>query len=656
VTWLFFNPLGIAALWWVAGGVAVYLYLLHRPPRIHLVSTLRLWMRVQPEQRLRRYGIREPWALLAQLLFLLLVIAALANPHWGTLLSNGRNVVVVMDGSIWSRARPAGGVPWINGVREQAARIVASLPANDRILLLRADGDALPVVPFTKDRARLNRAIASLQPSSEVADLPRALEIGTAALAGSNRALLVYIGPGMIDEQQEPLLDRFRESLEPPDGTGNRPQFVVRLVGGNEPVEHAGITRLAVRRDDTQPDRWHLLAEVKNYGPMATTVSLGVTIDGQPLAQETLAVAPGETSTTRNDFAWTRGGLLEARLSPSDKLETDEHAIAYLPAFEPTRVAVFSPSVAFANEMRAIFSTNPFVSVEIVKQGEKPSAPFDLGIYSGSTTPAQLDANSVWFITGPSGPSAHAAVRLADWNAQHPVTRWVRTRDVSVRNPGTISSQPGDTVLASVEAPPRAPLIVAREQNGYRAVIVGFDPRESNLPMQPAFPLLIAGAVEWITHPVEDVSDSFSTGEIDLPGPAARVLSPSGRVISFARNGSEVHFLAAETGLFHVLSPEGERSVAVNAPELPSLRMRPNSMETARIAPESSSKAGADLWIWLIPIAMVLAWAEWFLYYYKPPSRALFSSEEGLSLGSGGLGNIGLDARTERPRAKVGVE
>ena len=55
-------------------------------------------------------------------------------------------------------------------------------------------------------------------------------------------------------------------------------------------------------------------------------------------------------------------------------------------------------------------------------------------------------------------------VRVAGWNPQHPVTRWVRTQDISVRNPAALKVQPGDTVLASAEGDPPAPLILAREQ------------------------------------------------------------------------------------------------------------------------------------------------------------------------------------------------
>jgi len=35
---------------------------------------------------------------------------------------------------------------------------------------------------------------------------------------------------------------------------------------------------------------------------------------------------------------------------------------------------------------------------------------------------------------------------------------------------------------------------------------------------------------------VDESADSLSTGELDLPGPAARIIAPSGKEVSFARN------------------------------------------------------------------------------------------------------------------------
>ena len=213
MNWLALGPAQVAAIWASLSAVAVWLYLHHRRPHHKIVSTLRFWASVQAVSQPRRRKLREPWALLAQVLFLLFVILALANPRWGGQFE-ARSVVIVFDASIWSQARLAAGTPWIDRERAQAIRLVDSLPSSDRVLLLRAEADALPVVPFTTDHGAVRRAIQEMQSSSAAADIPRALEMGRAALSGTGRGVLAYVGPGMIDDEQARGLEKFRADLE----------------------------------------------------------------------------------------------------------------------------------------------------------------------------------------------------------------------------------------------------------------------------------------------------------------------------------------------------------------------------------------------------------------------------------------------------------
>ena len=137
---------------------------------------------------------------------MLFLILALANPRWGTAYE-GRSVAMVLDTSIWSQAHPAGEPAWIDRERAEADASPRFAAAGDRVLLLRAEPDAPPILPFTTDRAALRRAILNAQPSSVAADVPRALDVGRAAIGGTRRGLLVYVGPGMLDEQQARALD-----------------------------------------------------------------------------------------------------------------------------------------------------------------------------------------------------------------------------------------------------------------------------------------------------------------------------------------------------------------------------------------------------------------------------------------------------------------
>jgi len=146
MNWLALSPAEVAAVWSALAALALWLYLHHRRPQHRRVSTLRFWASVQPVAQPRRRWLREPWALLAQVLFLLFLILALANPRWG-LTSEGRSVVIVLDTSIWSQVRPAGASAWIDTERQEAQRVLDTLPSDDRVLLLPAEADAPPILP-----------------------------------------------------------------------------------------------------------------------------------------------------------------------------------------------------------------------------------------------------------------------------------------------------------------------------------------------------------------------------------------------------------------------------------------------------------------------------------------------------------------------------
>ena len=264
--------------------------------------------------------------------------------------------------------------------------------------------------------------------------------------------------------------------------------------------------------------------------------------------------------------------MLQAEITPSDALQADDRAIVNLPTFRTVRVAVICPrhfSVRSGLAQRA-FEQSVCSRANCASGTEPPTFPRTSRFIKALTCPRSPEFNSIWFLSG-APVAGSRPVRVSGWNLQHPVTRWVRTHDVSVRNPAALKVEPGDTVLAYTEGDPPAPLILAREQNGRRILIVGFNPHDSNFPLESAFPLLMAGSVEWMTHSVDEVADSFSTGEIDLPGPASKIIAPSGKEVPFARKGAE-----------HSFSRSGNRNVQDR------LARRRN-----RYCRESSGSAGA---------------------------------------------------------------
>ncbi|MCX6618080.1 MAG: VWA domain-containing protein [Acidobacteria bacterium] len=620
MNWLAISPLEAALIWSALAAAAVWLYLRHPRPRPKRVSTLRFWRSIEGSSRPRRKRrIGEPWALLAQVLFLLLIVLALADLRPAGQDFEGRYVALLLDSSAWSQSRPAGQAPWIERIRGEADDFVDRLAFGDHVLIVSADADASPLVSFTADRAAMHKAIAAFRASDTAADLPRALELARAAVAGKRRSAIVYIGPGLLDEPQARRIEQFRRDLQqaPP---AFRPQLLVRRVG-DWPVENRGITRLALRRDTARPDRWRLLAQVHNYGRRAADTTLTISIDGRVLERQTLRLAAGQGQPAHSEFTWADGGLLEAEISPPDALAADNRALAHLPVFRPVHAAVFTRDPKI---LKPVFATNPYVVTEFLPPGGRPAAVPQVAIYDAVPPPPDPDTDSIVFLPagavadkrrGAAGAAKRAGrgqpaaeMRLTAWNPRHPVTRWLRTRDVSVTAAAPLAIGARDVVLAWSDS---VPLLVARQQNGHKQVLAAFDLRQSNLPFQPAFPLLMAAAIEWMTGAVEEMADAGTTGEVRVAGPASRVFAPSGAEISFARAGDQLQLLAFQAGLYRIAGPEGEFKLAVNLPPLPAQRWLATSDESSELQAAPPISPARRLWPLFVLLALVPLWAEW---------------------------------------------
>ena len=249
-----------------------------------------------------------------------------------------------------------------------------------------------------------------MQSSSAAADIPRALEMGRAALSGTGRGVLAYVGPGMIDDEQARGLEKFRADLETPQENGNQPQFLMRLVDMDGASQNRGITRLSLRRDVERPDRWHLLTQIKNYSAERAAVSLKFSVDGQPLGQRQVSLGSGELASKEDDFIWGKGGLLTAEIEPSDALDSDNSAVVSLPTFRTIHAALFmNNSSRFASSLLSVLSMNPYVQTQIIPSGTTPGAAPDVAIYQGANLPAAPSYNSIFFVGGPGSSSSSRA-------------------------------------------------------------------------------------------------------------------------------------------------------------------------------------------------------------------------------------------------------
>ena len=157
----------------------------------------------------------------------------------------------------------------------------------------------------------------------------------------------------------------------------------------------------------------------------------------------------------------------------------------------------------------------------------------------------------------------------------------------------------------------------------------------------------MAGGMEWMTHSVEESADSLSTGRIGYRGTGRRELfrPREGRGICARGFGSS----SARRGNRNLSSdaPGGETNLAVDAPLLPEQQMKPMPEEAAGVEQEPFQPVTWDMWRWLVLLAMVALWLEWWLYYSSRERqrnaeiRETSGSERTAKIGNGTAGARG---------------
>jgi hypothetical protein len=182
---------------------------------------------------------------------------------------------------------------------------------------------------------------------------------------------------------------------------------------------------------------------------------------------------------------------------------------------------------------------------------------------------------------------------------------------------------PGFSVLA---ASGTSPLLLSWDHAGVKALIAAFDPRASDFPLRPGFPILLANALSWFFPTwLEAQADQVQAGEaraISAGGTAdLTVVKPDGRRVKMSVTGASAAFFETdETGFYRVESGGTTAEFAVNLTDDSETDITP------RFRPPGAPPAGAGelagvaapVWAALAAAALALVLMEWLAWVWTP--------------------------------------
>ena len=582
-----------------------------------MVATLRFWLAAdQPPVITRRRRIQQPLSLLLQLISIALLLLAVAQLRLGGPAGAPRDHVLLLETSAWMSAA-SGGRTLMDEARDRALAYIRSLPARDRVMIVRADALATPATVFEPDRRKLEEAVLASQPGSMALNLEQALAFarGIQAQGGRRAGEIAFVGSGRVAP---------RESSEPAPAMPRN----LRALLVPDAVENCGLRKMGLRRSPSDPGLWDIYVGVRNYGTKPRAVSLTLSFGPSRGGGAAVAVGarrmvlqPGADAEIAFEHRTLAAGLLEASLYPHDAFAADDHALLELPAQPLLPVTVYSDQ---PDLLRPLLAANPRLQPVFRATSEYRAAAAASGLvildrFRPSARPA---ANAIW-IDPPADASPVPVrervtnVQFSRWNSGDPLAAGLRTKDFKLEAASVFEPAATDVRIGEVAG---GPVIVARPGTP-KAAVLGFHPAAMRYEL--AAPLLFANLLRWM-EPEIFRRWEFSGGSVgtvrmvldrDLRPSDLRVLHENGTPVPFTVRDGALHFFAGTPGTVRVMAGGDEHVYSLTLPQLWETRWEPPANARRGIPKQASTgDGGIEMWPWLAIAGMGGLLVEWFLF------------------------------------------
>ena len=635
-----FSAAQLGALFAVAGAVVVGLYILKLRRRTVAVPFAPLWQKILKDKEATSLfsRLKRLLSLLLQLALLALLVLALGDPRAATAFVKGRNVVVLLDGSASMKATDVSPSRFAEA-KNRIKALIRGLGGSDRMLLVQMDATVTPLGPMSGDTSELERELDQAAATDTRADFPRALRFATDALrdlVGDGEILVVSdgaLGPASDGNGDVKLGDGDVKLSFVPIGTRG---------------ENVGITQFAARRYPLDKSRYEVMLEVTNSGTQPQELELKLLGDREVVDISRFRISPGERLPrifeNRSGASRTLEAIITRVDGSHDDLPADDHAYALLPERRRAKVLVVTAGNTY---LEAALLLNEYLDVTQVSPVDYATKGFahaargawDAMIFDGAT-PEEIPPAHAFYLD-PRGPGSPVKVDTPldqpgfdKVDRKHPIVRFTALEDVNIARGHKLVPGPGDKVVGASGDGGQSPILVAGQRGGYKFAALGFDVRDSDLPLRVAWPVLLLNTLNWFTDEDSDYLSSFRTGEVwRIPlGLAASGTEVTQATLSLPDGSAEllpVHegravVLGLAAGFYELTvgADANKTAFAANlvSEEESAITPRPKLAVDGKDASEPSAfQVGVrrEIWIYLLLIAALLTAIEWATYHRR---------------------------------------
>ena len=611
----FLSPMSFTLFGLAVPIIALYILKLRR--RREIVSTMMFWEQIFKENRttilFRR--LKNLISLLLQLLFLTLLVLALARPQFAFMTRSARQIILIVDRSASMNATGESGT-LLDEAKRRAIRMADNLRFIDEMMVISCHNRPTIHTPFTNHRKTLRRAISSIQPTEIRTDLEPALELAYSVAQTKANPEVVILSD--FQQRSEGFLNLLKN---PPE----KVKLHLLRIGAKD-EGNVGIIRFRVRRSPANAFDYQILLTVKNTSDEERKFNVELYLDDLLFDVRPYKLSPGESRSEIFSNIAFEGGRLKAVLDIEDPLPSDNIAYALLPRRRKVPVLLVTEGNLFLESALAVDET---LDLKVIPpETYKPDAlsGYKVVIFD-RWCPSNIGDGNYILIHPPEGNSIYRIDEplkspiITGWDRKHPILRFVNLENVQIAEAYRVIPPDNARVLVrSFEDP----LIFVEESPGHRVLFIALDILKSDLPLRVAFPVIIANAIQWFRGRSETHERWLRTGDvlqekIGMGAGEVTLMTPDGESISLPVKNGEIFFDGtSKAGFYTLQAGDKTETWAVNLTDENETDLHLND-EVKGFLDREVVLGGSPLlryppWIHLIFLAVALSVTEWLLY------------------------------------------
>lgn len=610
----FLNYTGLLFL--LAIPVVVLLYLLKLKRTRMVIPSILLWQKSiedlianTPFQKLRANLF-----LILQILVVLLLTLGIARP---VLLSHPlkkRNIVLLVDRSASMKTIEKNGHSRLESAKNQALQIISNLKKNDSLMLIAFDDSATVLQGFTNDKKLLNQRIDELTASDKTSRLTETLSIISSLYNKNPQLEVVLFSDGRIDDLKD-----FKSPLPP-----------INYVRIGESDFNIGFTEFSIRRNFESPLDFEIFALVKNFSDRKFNSVVELFVDDVSLDIKEVNLLPQETAPLIFNVSSETQKKVRLQLDVEDALSIDNTLFGCLPAFHKTKILLITNGNYF---LQQALRTNPQYDLTVLKPQESyDTALYDVLIFDNVAPPTSFQTNAIYFNCSPPDGSVtftgeYKDTFIIDSDTQHPIINYTKLENIVIGKCKTMEVSDDVKILAETD---RSPVIVLKETESYKALVIGFDIYDTDFPLKASFPIFLNNAVRFISESYVDTEEVILTTRDAIsvsatkPDSTCSIKTPNNKTYTLDFHDTlKTKFTNLDSIGFYELAfgDEPPKYYGVNLLSAQESNIKPSeTIELGRqgiITAGRIQQANIEIWRHFIWFALFVLVIEWLLYWRK---------------------------------------